>query len=176
MITDKQAGWMAGVIDMKGRIKVVHVTGRKNPLLMLYVESVELDVIRELERLTGTNAQFREKAIPDEWVRRNCKEHCPEPHTHVHERSPEMKESGRWHITGVGAAIILHNLSEDIVKNDGAAQLALSIIAMTTKRGRGWHTIVETRERLRALGWKIPLELDIVVDEEEEEEEAQLGD
>lgn len=150
-------GWMAGVVDSKARVKITHSQGRKNPLLVLQVQSHELAVIRALCSLTGTQPRFSAEKQTGSWDRKSCIEHCPEPHVHVDRTIPAM---GCWHVTGVGAAIVLYNLLPFLLSDRGFSELMRDAIAAIPESGQGRGAVDASIHRLRDLGWEVPPELD----------------
>lgn len=151
-------GWFAGVVDLKGRVRNIKAPSRKSPLLTLRVDSRELSVIRELCSLTGTRPSFKAEKQTDDWARKGCVEHCPEPHVHVERTFPAI---GTWHITGTGAAVVLYNLIPFLLSDRGFAELMNDAIAEIPDRTRpGRHAIDMSIRRLKELGWEIPPQLE----------------
>ncbi len=149
--------WMAGVIDMRGRTRRVASPSRSTPLCVLQVESRHLPVLRRLARLTGTKLGIEPSRELPVSLRRQCSEHCPDAHQHVH---PTLPEIGRWHISGAGAAIVLANLMPYFhTDNEGRHEFVNQVIDQIPARGRGRHAINLTIARLGRLGWDVPPKL-----------------
>lgn len=154
MIPANKLGWMAGVVDLKGRVKMLNPPSRnRRPMLSVYVESREMAVIRELCSLTGTRPSVAPEKDAGAWDRKGCSQHCPEPHIHVNTTMPAV---GRWHVTGAGAAIVLYNLLPFLLSDRGFTELMDKAISACPKSGQGRHAIDTTINRLEALSWEIP--------------------
>jgi hypothetical protein len=160
VITERDLGWMAGVMDLRGKTKLVRAPSRnERPLLAIYVESKELEVVDELGRLTGTKVTDpRESLLALSWERRGCGEHCPEPHVHVEVKASSAPTS-RWHITGAGAVIVLNSLIPRMRTNRGLSELLAEGIKLVPPSGRGRGAIDKTIMRMMKLGWPIPATL-----------------
>ncbi len=159
-ITVPQLGWMAGVIDMKGRTRKLTTKTRTSPMFTLMVETSNLPVVRRLAKLTGTRAQYSERKKLPESMRRGCVEHCPEAHNHVH---PVIPTIGRWHVSGVGAIIVLDNLLPHFIDNASQyAQFIDEALEFVTPAGkkRGRAAIDKSIRRLAALGFEVMPELE----------------
>jgi len=152
-ISIPKLAWMAGVIDMKGRTRrVIHIS-RRNPLYILQVETSNLVVARQLCKLTGTRVEYSEAKILEVRSRRGCAEHCPEPHQHV---TPVLPKVGRWHISGAGAAIVLHNLMPYFGGETGnLKQFCVDVFDNLPLGGRGRHAVDQSIKRLSGLGWDV---------------------
>jgi hypothetical protein len=168
-MTPAQLGWVAGLIDMKARAKVVVAPSRGNrPIVSMYVESREFAILERLGRLTGQQVHSRTPLKPIDWDRKGCSEHCPEPHVHVQKSMPPV---GRWAMTGVGAAIVLHNVKTMLVTDRGFSEMAaMGLSGAPAPYSRGWAACERSIRRLEALGWQIPSALLIDVEDEEPEE------
>jgi hypothetical protein len=152
---------MAGVLDMKGRTRKLFAPSRNTPMFTLMVETQLLSVVRRLSKLTGTRVAYSDKRSLSPAIRRGCVEHCPEPHTHI---NPVIPEIGRWHISGVGAVIVLDNLMDYFTDDVAAKHREFIDEAMTwidPTKGRGQHAIKKTIKRLDGLGWQILPELEV---------------
>lgn len=156
-----QLGWMAGVIDLKGRVVVkknsTRATGSRQ--VVLYVESKEAQIIRQLGRLTGLNPEMMR--IPDTatFYRKPCSEHCPEAHSCVDETKYSFPQVARWTITGVVIVIILSNLEPFLMVDKGYGELIHQILEQASFTGRGSGATAKAVRRLQALGWDIPDEI-----------------
>jgi hypothetical protein len=160
VITDKDLNWMAGIMDLKGKSKLVIAPSRNyRPLLVLYVESAQVLVIDELCKLTGTKGSDSLETEAGEWDKRGCSKHCPEAHIHVNKTLPATR---RWSVTGASAAIVLHNVVPRL--RNGSQQKTFQVlmhdgIRLAPKRGQGRGAVDATIKRLMVLGWLIPDEL-----------------
>ncbi len=156
-ITPTEMAWMAAVIDMRGKTRRSCHVSRRTPLLMLYVESRHLPVLRRLGRYSGSRIEVEQaKALPAS-MRKQCAAHCPDAHQHVQTVLPEI---GRWHISGAGAAVVLHNLLPMMMIDlDARKDFVRQVYAQVPMSGRGRHAIDQSLNRLRRLGWEIPPQL-----------------
>lgn len=150
-----QLGWMAGILDLKGRVLTKKNQTRATPQVVMYVETKENDIVRELGRMTGLHPEMMR--IPDTAVfyRRPCTEHCPEAHSCVDEREYTFPQVGRWTITGAVIAVILINV-EPFMRTKRFEGLTLQIMEQASFTGRGAGATVKAIRRLEALGWDIP--------------------
>lgn len=150
-----QLGWMAGIIDLQGKIVAKQNKMRRNPQMVLYVQSKHFPVIQRLSLMTGTNPEHK---ITEEdsggWWRRGCSEHCPEAHTHV-DRS-QFPDTMRWTVTGVPMGIVLHNLAPFLTQNSKFTMAQETCFRDMVLRGRGAKAVVDALRRLEALGWDFP--------------------
>lgn len=148
-----QLGWMAGVLETRGKIRRVDNPLRKTVQLILQVQSRHLDVVNRMCELTGVRSQpTAAKQIADQH-RRGCVDHCPEPHFHV---TPYLPAMNRWAVTGAGAAIVLHNLMPYLCMVGGMQAVVDEVIAALPAAGRGRPAVEASIARLRKLGWVIP--------------------
>lgn len=152
-----QLAWMAAVIEMRGRVKRIDTPSRRNPQLKLYVNGKHVGVMRRLAELTGTELTIRESRVIESKERRGCTEHCPEPHVHY---GVEMPSVASWDISGPAAAVVLMGLRPYLTDPGGMQSFVDEVIAQTPKSGRGRAAIDRSINRLRALGWDIPDELE----------------
>ena len=156
MITNRELGWMAGVLDMKGRVYYKNNKMRATPQAVLAVETKQMAVIRELSRLTGTNPELKKAQPLKDFMRRGCIDHCPGAHVHqLHEESM-MPEVARWTVTGVSMAVVLYSLLP-YLRVDRDLELAMqSCMKDAVLTGRGSVAAIRALIRLRDLGWEIP--------------------
>lgn len=152
--------WVAGVLDMKGRMVRKNNKQRATPQLVLMVETKNFRVVNELAKLTGTNPELHEPRPLKEWMRKQCAEHCPEGHVHVSSRQDgygwAMPTVGRWTITGAGAAVVLHSVLPYMRNDFGLDWRTDMIIEQAVLTGQGWGATQAQLLRLRALGWPMP--------------------
>jgi hypothetical protein len=150
----QKLGWMAGVIDLKGKIITKTNKQRATPQIVLLVESKDFAIIRELSSLTGTNPEMMKEQRAPEWMRRGCREHCPDKHFHT--VTTTMPSVARWTLTGAGAAIVLLNLSPYLVNAQKYIPIAYQILQDTPITGQGSTAVVSSIRRLESLGWDLP--------------------
>jgi hypothetical protein len=148
-------GWMAGIIDLKGRIHFKANQQRVTTQTILTVDSKDAAIIRQLSRLTGTKPEFKNTKTLSDFIRRGCNEHCPEAHVHVTDRE-WIAEISRWTITGAGLVVVLDNLLPFLVIDKGYREAIEEIQKVTAYSGRGSGSVYATLARLRDLGWDLP--------------------
>ena len=153
-----QLGWMAGVLDLKARIVTKKNQTRSTPQVVMYVESKEGDIIRELGRMTGLSPEMMRVPETATFYRRPCSEHCPEAHSCVDERQYSFPQVARWTITGAVIAIVLTNI-EPFMRTHRFDGLVLQIMEQASFAGRGAGATVKAIRRMEALGWDIPEEI-----------------
>lgn len=159
MIPAVHLGWVAGVLDLRGRIGFKNnATRHGTRQVTLFVESKEYQVIQRLARLTGTKPDLRPQRPLKDFMRRNCAEHCPEQHVHVGDDfSLAMPPMARWTVTGSALVIVLDNvLPYTEVNHDDWVAAAEEADAGASLNGRGAHAVLSSVRRLQALGWEIP--------------------
>lgn len=157
MIEPARLGWMAAILDIQGLVIQKKNYSRATPQVVLAVDSANTTVVRELCALTGTDVEMKKQnKLRPEWRRRACTIHCPEAHVHL--QDVNMPLTGRWTITGVGAAMVLHGLRPHLVTWDVKSwSLAYELCmdnAVFTGQGSGMTRSVITR--LVDLGWELP--------------------
>lgn len=151
-ITRDLKAWMAGIIELRGKIRFA--VSANHCQLVLHLQSQHMRIVERLGELTGTKILYQtEKQIKSS--RRLCTEHCDEAHVCVVGTVGPMAV---WQISGVGAAIILHNLFPHIVNNTGLMLIVDNICEHLPKGSdlRGRKAVDDTIMRLKKLGWKIP--------------------
>jgi hypothetical protein len=157
MITQQQLAWMAGVVDLKGKVYVKNNRGRKTGQYVMMVDSKNLVVIRTLCDLTGTNYEGKETRPVSEILRHPCLEHCPEAHSHVYRDGLMMPFIGRWTITGASLVVVLTNLLPYlVVDQDNYQSLLEELEPQLTLAGQGSNAVLSGCLRLRKLGWQLP--------------------
>jgi hypothetical protein len=158
MIQPTKLGWMAGVIDLKGRVTEKDNKLRKSSKqTTMMVETREIHIVRELASLTGTIPETRQRAPLKEWMRRGCTEHCPEQHIHV-EDTREMPAMARWTISGSALAVVLYNLMPFLITQEEYKELYDRLIKEAPLHGQGSGAVVAAIRRLAYLGWDLPEE------------------
>jgi len=171
-IPAQQLGWMAGVIDLKGRIVEKRNKTRNTRQLTLYVQTKELAVVRKLSSLTGTKPEISESRATKDWMRRACNEHCPEPHVHVwamHDEYPFLAKGGivntsKWTMTGASMAVILHNVLPFLVIDRGYTDALDYVMNSAVFDGQGAGATVKAIRRLIELGWDLPEQFEIAME------------
>lgn len=156
MIPAPQLGWMAGVIDFKGRLVRKNNHLRRTPQIVLVVETKEYSIVRGLARLTGTSPEMMKAQALKEWMRTGCSEHCPEPHIHVTRDGLMMPAVARWTVTGAAMNVVLHNVSPYLVTDRGYIQAMAEVYANTRLVGQGATAVLNSLQRLKDLGWEMP--------------------
>jgi hypothetical protein len=159
MMPISKLAWMAGVIDLKGKVVRKNNKMRKTQQLVLMVETKHLFITRELGSLTGTGPELqRPRATPD-WMRMGCVEHCPEKHVHV-ARYPggldNMPAIARWTISGASMAVILDNLYPYLISDRQWNHVIDEVIEVTPLTGQGSGAVLKSLRRLADIGWEIP--------------------
>lgn len=155
MIPAPKLGWMAGVVDLKGRLIYKNNRQRATPQVVLVVESKEYPIIKALGALTGTRAEMRKAQPLKEFMRRSCADHCPEAHVHVNDER-EMPQIGRWTITGAGMVVVLTNLMPYLTIDRGYTEAIEQVRAATALEGQGSGMVMASLGRLASLDWELP--------------------
>lgn len=151
-------GWMAGVLDLRGKVSRKKNPQRRSAQVVLLVESKHAGVIQRLSQLTGTKPESRTAEYQNkEWMRRNCAEHCDDPHTHVEAGS--LPSAWRWTVTGGSMSVILHNVMPYLSTDQGWDLLYQEGLDSSTLDGRGSMAAVRSIHRLQSLGWELPPEI-----------------
>jgi hypothetical protein len=155
MIPAPKLGWMAGIVDLKGRLVYKNNKMRATPQVVLTVESKEYPVVKALGALTGTRAEFRKAQPLKEFMRRACSDHCPEAHVHVSDER-EMPQIARWTITGAGMVVVLTNLMPYLTVDRGYGEAIEQVRQSTTLTGQGSGMVLMSLQRLQSLDWELP--------------------
>jgi len=156
MIPEYKLGWVAGVLDFKGTVVRKNNKLRKTPQLCLMVESVNLDVVDELCRLTGTDPETKEKRPRKDWMRRGCVTHCPEPDIEYPGDRETLPAQGRWTVTGAAAVIVLSAVQKYMITDRSITAMLEEAQLNLVTSGRGVGNVRAAMNRLAALGWPIP--------------------
>lgn len=147
--------WMAGVLDLKAKVTNKNNKMRATPQRVLYIESQELPVIRQLAELTGTNPEAtKERGIKD-FMRRACSEHCPDHHVHTEVSLPSLL---RWTITGAGLVVVVSNTLPYMFSEDKKFLLQSAMVSCMTEtalNGQGSGATRASLRRLKNLGWDL---------------------
>lgn len=156
--------WAAGVIETRGKVRRVDNLQRKTVQLILQVQTRHVHIVERLCALTGVEPRIHEARQIRAGDRRGCVEHCPEAHVHLGVQMPRM---AMWAVTGVGAAIVLHNVAPFLHPSTSLSVVdeildTAPIPADWRKPGRGARAIWVTVNRLRTIGWTIPEPLTVI--------------
>lgn len=152
----QKLGWMAGIMDLRGRLLVKKNQMRATPQFVLIAETKEVSIIRELSSLTGTKAELQAARPLKDFMRRSCVEHCPEAHVHIEDQDRMMPRVARWSITGAGMVTVLDNLMPFLMVDRGYPEAIEQVSRDTTLVGQGSGAVLASLRRLRDLGWEIP--------------------
>src|SRR6202012_5667472 len=153
-ITAPQMGWMAAVIDIKGKVYTKSNKDRATPQFVLAVSSKDARIIARLGNLTGTQPEMRAMKDAPEFMRHPCVKHCPDAHQHI--RPWQMPDTGLWTITGLGMAILLWNLKPYMATYYQFSEQVNTVLQNTKPNGKGSGAVRASIRRLAELGWKIP--------------------
>lgn len=156
MLPPSTLGWVAGILDLKGRITYKNNKQRATRQIVLSVETKDQRITDRLSTLTGTHPEYQAAQYMPEWMRRGCREHCPENHVHVHRHPQHMPAVIRWTITGAGAAILIHNLNPYLLTNYDTVYNEIIENTKTRLEGQGSGMIWTAIYRLHELGWELP--------------------
>lgn len=154
-----ELAWMAGVIDLKGKVirKKNQQRADNSPQVVLAVECKDFSIIQQMSKMTGTNPEMMRVNPTKEFWRRGCIEHCPDSHVH---NTTDFPQIARWTITGAAMGMLLWNLLpflRSTAKPYGPLiQDALRVAVLS---GRGSGATVKSIRRLEGLGWTIPPQL-----------------
>ena len=147
---------MAGVIDLKGRLDYKNNRQRKSRQVVLGVHSKEIQVIRRLSQLTGTQPENHAPKPLREFMRKGCDEHCPEKHIHVGDEFLQMPAGAKWTITGAGMVVVLTELMPYLTIDRGYPETIEEVYATVALVGQGAAAVLSSLRRLRNLGWDMP--------------------
>ena len=152
--TQYDLAWMAGVIDLKGRLTYKKNRTRATRQITLTVDSKEHLVVRRLCKMTGTKPEVRTTSpLSEELLRRNCAEHCPEAHTHVD--TTWTYGSIRWTVTGASMVVILDGIESYTTLDRGYREAIDEVLDGIALEGRGSIAVVGSLIRLYELGWTL---------------------
>jgi hypothetical protein len=176
MIPAPQLGWMAGILDLKGRVLYKN-NQRRAPgsrQMVLAVDSTQITIIRELARMTGTHPELKKVQEGKEgWWRKSCEQHCDTAHVHVTPGGPgDFPASARWTITGTGMVIVMHNVLPFMRSDHGFPEIMEEAMDQAKINGRGSPATLNSIRRLMGLGWELPEELKTSMERKLENEEA----
>lgn len=138
MIPESDLAYLAGVIDVMGRIWTrPSSNGRRLPLLEISANRPEL--MDWLSETTSTEVFTTSR----DYMRMGCAEHCAESHVH------SVSTSTRWSVTGAKATIVLFNIEPYAFLKRPEVEFALGLGMMAEMRA-------QTVRSMRAKGWTIP--------------------
>lgn len=163
-----QLGWIAGIIEARGKIRKTSNPLRKSTQILLQVQTRHLDIAARLGKLTGVKVRYVESKRINKGDRKACAEHCPEAHVHVEPWIPAM---GVWAVTGGAAAVVLHNVMPYLSSIEERQTIVDEIVGSLPTQGRGFHAVKTSVDRLRRLGWEIPPAMAFVAPDEPADEE-----
>jgi len=152
-----QLAWMAGVIDLKGKLiwKANQTRAPGSKQVTLYVESIQKPIVDRLASLTGTSPELKkQRSRFDGWFRKGCDEHCPDQHVHVN--PGEFLPAARWTVSGAAMAVVVTGLAPYMVQDKGLTEAAAYAFEHMTLWGQGAGTTVAALRRLHGLGWVLP--------------------
>lgn len=154
--------WMAGVMDLKGRVLYKNNRQRRTRQLVLAVDSTDFSIIRRLSEMTGTSPEMKAPKNGGDaiWMRRACIEHCPEQHIHVGD--PQMPPTARWSITGAGFVVVYQSLKPYLTV-DRFGESAHEAHRHVALDNHGSGAVVKSLRRLKALGWTLPVAYDLAL-------------
>jgi hypothetical protein len=163
MISTFDLAWMAGILDLKGRILRKANRTRNTVQMVLSVDTKEVSVSRKLTAMTGTAAEMNLARVPGDYLRRQCKEHCLEPHVHV-SRGPVEFNSWRWTATGAAFVVVLFNVKPYLQVDRGYAEAVNQVNDVVTLEGQGSGSVMDSLQRMLNLGWDMPRRYALALD------------
>jgi hypothetical protein len=155
-VSTADMAWMAGVIDLKGAVVRKNNKTRKTPQVVLYVNTKNKLIAERLSALTGTAPEEHEKITAEDFLRRNCAEHCTTPHVHVGKYDWHMPPTTRWSLTGIAAAVVLANLAPFMSTYGAYAGDVAEVFGNFAAEGKGSGAVRSALSRLSLLGWQMP--------------------
>lgn len=160
-IRDGDLGWMAAVIDTKGKLSTKNNKKRKTPQVVLRVDTTNKLIAERLCALTGNTPEPREMTpMSPEFLRRGCNEHCPEAHIHVLDTERDTPISTKWSVTGTAMGIVIWNLRKYMATYPDYAPYMGLVFRNTVTKGQGVGQVRSSVQRLKDLGWRIPARID----------------
>lgn len=156
--------WMAGILDLKGRVYVKSNQSRITPQVTLSVDSREPAIIRKMGAMTGTSPDMTKGRKFNEFLRRGCTEHCPDGHVHV-DGHATVSDMGRWTVTGAAMVVVLTNLEPFLQVKRGYADWIEGINQDPGFNRQGSGMILDSLQRLLNLGWNLPVSYGVALNE-----------
>jgi len=160
-IPEYKLGWVAAMIDYRGlpiRKGGKNRAGGRQQLTLL-VESKNLAITDELCRLTGTEPDNSDARPRKPWMRRGCTEHCPEPDVE-YPGEGGLPAMGKWTVSGAAALIVLKAVQPYMITDRGISSMIREIEENLVTSGRGVGNVRKAVQRLKGLGWPIPMGLE----------------
>jgi hypothetical protein len=155
-LSPQQLGWMAGVIDLKGRIAYKNNAARRTRQTVLFVETKIWAVVDALSAMTKTSPDVKVAKPLSEFIRRGCMEHCPEKHVHVDKDGLTMPLVKRWTVTGAALVVVVHNLRPYLMVDRDYDTVVAEIVAHQRLTGSGAAAQLTAVSRLQHNGWAVP--------------------
>lgn len=156
-----QLAWMAGIIDLRGKVVYKNNPNRSSSQCTLYIESINMNVIEKLCQLTGSSVEKKNRAGKVEsvegWYRKSCEQHCPEQHVHV--AGFDAITSARWTVSGAGLIVVGEQIMPYLVSPTMIQEVVAYAREHLVVYGRGAAASVTALRRLDALGWKTPQDI-----------------
>ena len=153
MISQVDLAWMAGIIDLKGRLTYKNNKTRATRQITLTVDSKEILVVKRMCALTGTKPEVRSTSPVSDYLKRGCAEHCPE--AHVHNEGGFVVGSTRWTVTGTSMVVVLDAIEPFVTVDRGYGEAIEEVMKSPTLVGRGSTAVIGSLTRLYELGWTL---------------------
>ncbi len=155
-IPAQKLGWMAGIVDLKGRISYKNNKARRTRQTVLFVETKVFEIVQAMAAMTGTSPDMKQAKPLSEFIRRGCVEHCPEAHVHVDRIGLMMPQTSRWTVTGAAMVVVLHSLRPYLMVERGYDAAVAEVLANQVVTGPGANAMLGAVRRLQLAGWRIP--------------------
>ncbi len=155
-IPAEKLGWMAGILDLKGRIAYKNNKQRRTRQTVLFVETKVFEIVQAMAAMTGTSPDLKQAKPLSEFIRRGCVEHCPEAHVHVDRMGLMMPQTSRWTVTGAALVVVLHNLRPYLMVERGYEAAVTEVLANQNLTGPGANAMLVAVRRLQQAGWTVP--------------------
>jgi hypothetical protein len=155
-VSAEKLAWMAGIIDLKGRIAYKNNKARRSRQTVLFVETKIFTIVTAMAGMTWTSPDMKQAKPLSEFIRRGCVEHCPEAHVHVDKMGLMMPQVSRWTVTGAAMVVVLHNLQPYLMVDRGYGAIVAEVLANQKLVGPGANAMLVAVRRLQRAGWKIP--------------------
>jgi hypothetical protein len=156
MIFVGDKGWMAAIIDAKGRVVTKSNRRRATPQYVLEVASKDDRITTRLGALTGTSPEANSITQFIDFNRRGCAVHCTDAHIHVEWNDSEPVTITKWTISGAAMAVVLLALQPYLVTWDDYVPYVTRILETMTLTGQGSGATRAAILRLHGLGWPVP--------------------
>lgn len=136
-LSDRELGYIAGVVDAMATLRVRDVRGTELPFVE--INCPNLSLLEWLGGKTGTGVTKTKR----DYKRMGCSQHCTEAHVHI------VSLSGRWSVSGARATVLLHNVLPFLQLQVETAQQLLDV-------GLSCGRKLATPAKMAALGWDVP--------------------